>query len=158
MALTPPSLEPVFEALFALLQDVTFVPLGVSGLTGWGDSSRRVKHFNDVEKELQPAAYQAEHRTGWQPRDRLGAPARRLVTVNWIIYFRTDGGQIGSQIASSTIMPAINAVLVPDDLERNVLTLGGLAYYTRIEGDEWLESGDLDDQAMLVVPLSLLIP
>lgn len=155
--MTVPSLLPIYEALFQKLQSVSFPPLGVSSLTSWGDVSRRVKHFNDVPREIQPAAYQAEHIQKWQPGKTIALPQRRIVPANWIIYFRTDGGQVGADIQQA-LMDAINVALAPDDTESNKLTLGRLVEYCRVEGDAWFEPGDLDDQGMMVVPISMVVP
>jgi hypothetical protein len=156
--MTVPSLEPVYEALFALLQGVSFAaPVGASSLTTWADASRRVKHFSEVAKELQPACYQAEHKQVWQPKRSIALPQRRIISANWIAYFRTDENQIGAQI-QQLLIDGINVTLAPDSQPNDTLTLGGLVEWCRIEGDVWCEPGDLDDQGMLVVPISMMVP
>ena len=55
----------------------------------------------------------------------------------------------------------IEAVLVPDDPQRNELTLGGLCYYCRPEKTDGLfirDPGDIDGQALLVFPIRILMP
>ena len=158
----PSSLEPVFEALFLQLRAVRFTtPIGVSSLLTWGDSSRRVKTFSQVVPDLQPAAYQAEYTTHWQPAKTpsspsLGLPARRIVAVTWIVYFRADFNQVGARITQQ-ILDAIYPVLAPDT-EHNVFTLGGLCEWCRIEGIIKVDPGDLDDQGQILIPLSLMVP
>ena len=157
MTTTPPT-GPIYQALFAKLESVSFAPaLGASVLTTWGDVSRRVKHFRNVPRENQPAAYQAEHKEVWQPKHTIALPHRRILQVMWIVYYRTDGGLVGAVIKDQ-IVDAITQALAPDRTEANLLTLGGLVTYCRIEGDIWCETGDLDDQAMLTVPIVIMAP
>jgi hypothetical protein len=114
-----------------------------------------------VTPDLQPAAYQAEYKTLWQPAKTpssptVGLPTRRIVATTWIIYFRADFGQVGARITQQ-ILDAVYPVLEPDS-QNNVLTLGGLCEWCRIEGTISVDPGDLDDQGQILIPLSLMVP
>jgi hypothetical protein len=152
----------MYEALFAQLKSVRFaMPIGASSLLTWGDSSRRVKHFTQVTSDLQPAAYQAEYLTTYQPAKTPSQPSnklpqRRIVSVTWIVYFRTDFNQIGAVITQQ-ILDAVMEALEPDTAE-NVLTLGGLCEWVRPEGKMQVDTGDLDDQGQILLPLSIMVP
>jgi|SRR6516164_3236448 hypothetical protein len=162
MSFVPTSLEPIFEALFVQLRAVRFtIPIGARSLLTWGDSARRVKPFSQVVPDLQPAAYQAEYITVWQPAKTpsapsRGMPARRILHTTWIIYFRTDFNQIGAKITQQ-IMDAVYPVLAPDTQD-DVFTLGGLVEWCRIEGSVKVDTGDLDDQGQILIPLMLMVP
>jgi hypothetical protein len=162
MAIVPDSLEPIFEALYVQLKAVRFTtPIGASALLTWGDSSRRVKPFSAVTADLQPAAYQAEYQTVWQPAKTasaptVGLPSRRIISVTWVVYFRSDFNQIGAKITQQ-IMDAIYPVLAPDTAN-DVFTIGGLAQWCRIEGTVTVDPGDLDDQGQILVPISIMAP
>jgi hypothetical protein len=47
---------------------------------------------------------------------------------------------------------------VPDNFSTNSNTLGGLVYWVRIEGKVFKDPGDIDNQAMLIVPLVVEMP
>jgi len=109
-----------------------------------------------VPAASQPALFQAEHGESYGEPAK-GLPPKRVLDVELYLYARADGGQLGGAILNRLI-EAIEAALAPDDLSGNVTTLGGLVTYCRIEGRVLKEPGDLDDQALAMVPIKILIP
>ena len=50
---------------------------------------------------------------------------------------------------------SVEAAFAPDDMQQSVLTLGGLAYNAWIEGEVIMDTGILDQQLALMVPVSV---
>jgi hypothetical protein len=60
-----------------------------------------------------------------------------------------------------TMTSAIEATLISDDPIRDELTLGGLVYWVKIDMSSSMyirDPGDIDGQALLVLPITVLIP
>jgi len=152
-----PPRETVFQALFALASEVQ-----------WGDPprgfktvSRRVKLFSDVAINQQPACYQAEHTEMSQQITNL--PYKRTWGAQWIIYQATGKSPGGiPTIENNLILDAVEKALAPKPQDpgfpdqRN--TLNGLVWHCFIDGTVFKDPGDIDDQGMLVVPITLLVP
>lgn len=149
--------EQIFNALFAKLQALTFSqPIGPAASTTWVTTSRRLKLWNDVPPDQQPAAFMTDHDEDYaQPGTNL--PPRRFLPAQFWCYARCDGGLIGSTIVN-TMLTGIEAILTPDDKTANIQVLGGKVYYCRIEGKVIKDPGDIDDQALLIVPIKILWP
>jgi hypothetical protein len=56
------------------------------------------------------------------------------------------------------VLDAVDAAFAPDDLSGEACTLGGLVIHAWIDGAVFKDAGDLDQQAMLIVPIKLLVP
>lgn len=149
------------SALFALLKTAEF-STPINNASTWLLSSQRLKNWNQVDASLQPAMFLVQHREGYQATG-VGNLRRRWLEVGvWCIAKTGDpsGPIVGDQILD-TFEDAIEAVLVPDNPSRNELTLGGLAYWVRIDRQDGIllrDPGDLDDQALLVLPIRILLP
>lgn len=122
--------------------------------------SRRVKLFADVPADAQPACYQAEWSVDEQQVSNM--PYKTTMGVNWIIYHCVgkDKSAIGA-IENNLILRAVRDTLAPKVTDpgwpkRN--TLGGLVHHCFISGRVFKDPGDIDDQAMMVVPIKLLVP
>lgn len=154
-----PTRESVFQALVELSANVT-----------WGSGStfqnnvdnlalrRRVKLFN--EANVQPALYQAEHDE--EVAQLTNMRYKRVWKASWIIY-----QQIGKDknavptIENNLILDAIEAAFVPPATDPGFpqrLTLGNLVNHCYLDGDIFKDPGDIDDQAMMVVPITILVP
>lgn len=123
--------------------------------------SRRVKLFSDVPSSSQPACFQAEH--GSTEGQVTGMPYKTILEANWIIYHSVgkDKNAIPT-IENNLILKGIRLALRPRPTDigfrddRN--TLGGLVHHCFISGRIFRDPGDIDDQAMIVVPIKLLVP
>lgn len=135
------------EAIFTAL----FTKLSASGV--YVTKSRRLKHWNDVPKDAQPALFMAQgNQTAQTVR---GQPTRWTLNVDVYVYARTDGGADPGPIINQ-LLDAIEAALAPNAIE-NTQTLGGLCEWCRIEGAIETDEGTLGDQAVAIVPISILV-
>lgn len=150
----------VKNALLARLATATFAE-PVNGFSTWAQPpSRRLKLFNKVDPSAQPACFLVQHREAYL-QSGVGTLARRYLDMGVWCYAPTgDEGTIGDQYLD--LMEAgIEATLTPDSPQRNELTLGGLVYWCRITRDDGLfvrDPGDIDGQALLVLPIRILLP
>lgn len=123
--------------------------------------SRRVKLFSDVPSSAQPACFQAEWQDG--ATQRTNQPYKWELNVNWIIYhsYGKDKKAIPAT-ENNLILDGIRTVLAPTPADPGWLdnrnTLNGLVYKVFIDGRVFKDPGDLDDQAMMVVPIKVLVP
>ena len=135
--------EPIYSALFARL-------IAVPGLV---TTSRRLKHWVDVGAQLQPALFQAQrNETAMQVS---GLPVKWTFKLDVYLYVRTDGGQSPGPIINP-FLDAIEAALAPNAVE-TVQTLGGLVKHCWIDGAIETDEGTLGDQAVAIIPITILV-
>ncbi len=156
-----PSREQVFSALFALTSGVEW-NIGDDDnpvIETFLERSRKIKLFSDAE--TQPWLGQAEHAESFLQQSNL--PYVRTFQANWIVYHKS-GAQPGDipSIRNNLILDALQDALEPKPSDPGFLdernTLSGLVYHCFIEGEIFKDPGDIDEQAMLVVPIRLLVP
>lgn len=153
----PTDREDIYNALFAVISDVAFsTPIGPTAATTWVFTSRRLKLWNEVPADSQPAMFLTDHDEDYTQPGR-GQPPRRFLPAKIWCYARCDGDLVGSTILN-IMMTALESVLTPDDRTANVQTLGGLVSRCWIEGSVLKDPGDLDNQALLAVPVRILWP
>lgn len=148
--------EPIFAALFALGQAITWVDPITGEVTGWSQTARRVYTADQWGAAYQPALMQAEAHETYQPRPKF--PTKLTLSANWVGLFQPCLAPDPTGPRLNTILDAIDAALQPDDPINNVLTLGGLVSHVWIEGDVFADTGDLDGQGMFIVPIKILVP
>lgn len=155
--MTASTREQIYTALFAKLQAATFgIPIGPGAVSTWVTTGRRLKLWGDVDPNLQPAMYMTDHDEHSDQPGR-GQPAKRFLYAQVWCYARCDGDLVGSVIVN-TMMDAIDRALTADDKTANVLTLGGLVYRCWNAGKIVKDPGDLDNQALLIIPIEILWP
>lgn len=136
-------LEPIFAALFALL----------ASIQGLKTTGRILKHWSDVLPENQPAAYQIQkHMTVQQVR---GLPPVWRVTADWYLYVRGSQDDNPPSVQLNTILSTILAILPPADFT-TIQTLGGLVQWARIDGAIETDEGVLGEQAVAIIPITIL--
>ena len=134
--------EEIWAALFAKLPTA-----------GFNTKSRRLKHWDDVPKEKQPALFLAQ---GPETHVRVtGQPAKRTFTGELYVYARTDGGLDPGPVINP-LLDAIEQALEPNAVEQ-VQTLGGLVDHCRIEGAIETDEGTLGDQLVAIIPIHMLV-
>ncbi|PFH29142.1 hypothetical protein [Burkholderia sp. JKS000303] len=137
--------EPIYLALFAKL----------SAISGLVTTSRRLRHWNDVQPVEQPALFQVQVRENQKPRK--GIPA--LVTFRCELYLYVNTGNALADVTPATelnqFMDAIEAALAPDALT-GFQTLGGTVSHCWIEGDIVTDEGALGPQGVAVIPVNIL--
>lgn len=154
-----PTREQVFSRLFQRLQTAQWnkgtqdAPV----LTSFVTYSREIKLFSDVPAKQQPWVGQAEHsESSMQVSNQ---PYKRIWSANWIVYHKQPAPR---SIPTNMMIDALERAVAPtpDDEgyfdERN--TLSGLVWHCFIEGEIFKDPGDIDGQAMIVVPIKLLVP
>lgn len=142
--------EDALNALFALGQTITWD----TPARGFRMSSRRLKNFADLP--AQPAFFQFEPTESFTQKTNLASI--RTLEIWWIIYHQ-DGASATAvpTTTNSLILDAVEAALAPDDFSDRC-TLGGLAHHCWIEGQVFRDPGDTDNQAMVAVPVRVLLP
>jgi hypothetical protein len=142
--------EDVFNALFALAQGLTW---GAPS-RGLAFSARRVKLWDDLP--AQPALCQAEQDE--MVAETTGLPSKTTYSASWLIY-HAAGKDPGAIPATETnlILDAVQAMFPSGDPDR-VQTLGGLVHHCFITGKVFKDSGDIDGQALIIVPIRILVP
>jgi len=144
-----------------LVSNVTF-PDSVNGHSTWvGTPTRRLKLFDQVDSSIQPTMFMVQHREGYSNRG-VGLPPRRWLEVGLWCYARSGSDTDVGDLYLDSMEEAIeNKLNVPDDLMRNELTLGGLCYWVKINRESNLfirDPGDIDGQALLILPIEILLP
>lgn len=139
---------------------VTALLAAVTGAFAWGvPPSRRLKLWADVPKGTRPACFLFEG--GNETHANTTSPiGRRTVEVRLFVYI--DATSTTSPPASqlNAIADALDAALAPkgSDISTGRNTLGGAAYWARIEGSTLKAPGDLDGDGILVVPIKITLP
>ena len=151
--------EAIYSALFALTADITW-DRG-NGAETFKERTRRLALFTDVGRSSQPWLGQAEHNE--QISQQTGFPYKHILECSWMIYHQ-DGEEPGSTpaILTNLIISACEKALEPKVQDvgfferRN--TLQGLVHHCFVDGTILKDPGDIDKQALIVVPIKLLVP
>lgn len=157
--MTRPTREQVFTALFGLLDDVVW-NAGTDmapDLRQFVTKTREIKLFHEVARPAQPWVGQAEHSdTSSQVSNK---PYKRIWQATWMVYHQ---GPSPRTIWNNLIIDAIEAALAPSTRDEGFLdernTLTGLVWHCFIDGEIFKDPGDLDGQALITVPIKILVP
>lgn len=144
------SREAIYSALFSLASSVSWN--GANGPTSFVNPMRRVRTFSEISEW--PTLSQAEHDEMLTAKTNLPTP--RTLGVSWLIYH--DIGKDTSTVPSTEsniILDALD-ILFPMDNSDGGQTLGGLVHRVAIQGRILKENGDLNGQALLIVPLKII--
>jgi hypothetical protein len=152
-----PTREQIYQALANLTTEVVWGAGKV--FLNQVATRRRVKLFSDAS--IQPAIYQAEHEE--EVAQITNLPYKRVFKASWIVYQNTgkDHKSVPA-VENNLILDAIQVVIEPKPADpgfssrRN--TLGGLVHHCYIDGDVFKDPGDIDDQGMMVIPITMLVP
>lgn len=131
----------------------------------WGDgqprgfvyTSERLQDWDQAP--AQPALYVTEGDENYKQPGGVMPPIRDI-EFRVVVYH--DVGKDTSHPRPATendmILEAFEKVMLNFDTPDQRQTLGGLVHHARIEGTIMKDSGDLDGQAMLLVPIWVMIP
>ena len=138
--------ETIYAALFAkLAASASFVT-----------TSRRLKAWSDVSPIEQPALFLAQRSETATTVARQ--PTKWRLDVDVYLYVNTGGDPaVAPSTILNPILDAIVAAMGPDNGATNLATLGGLVQHAWIEGKIQPDEGVLGDQALAIVPISLLV-
>lgn len=142
--------EHAIDALFELIE----------GAYSWRSRpGRRLKIWSDVSLSARPACYVFEGGEDIYTWSESARP-RRTIAVRLFIYLNAKESSVVGSVLVNEVLDALDAALLPKgaDEVRGRNTLGGLVYYCRIEGKVLKDPGDLDGDALLVVPIKILLP
>lgn len=124
-------------------------------VTGFQTSGRRLKMWQDVSAQpaifLHEAEEEIEYPQGIRP----------VHTLHVETYLYSKAGQnpdIAPATALNNMLEALEAALAPDDPASGRFTLGGIVFWCRISGQIEKDPGDLDGQAIAMVPIEIIVP
>lgn len=138
--------EKVFEALWEKLQ----------GLQGIVTFSRRLRHWEDVSKDEQPALFlAAAGQTGVQVRN-LPPVWTLKATLHLYVHGAADPS-VSPSTRLNELLDAIEAAIAVPEGEP-AQTLGGLVQHAWIAGEIETDEGVLGDQAVAIIPIDILVP
>lgn len=158
-----PTREQVFKALFNRTNGVQW-NIGTQDtpkMVGFQKRTRRIALFSDVPSPQQPWLGQAEH--GERSAQTTNLPYRRVWNAQWMVYHRAgDIPNFEPTIWNNLIIDALEAALAPSVTDPGFFdrrnTLSGLVHHCFIDGEIFKDPGDIDNQAMIIIPITLLIP
>lgn len=141
--------EAIYAALFAKL----------SASTSFKTSSRRLMHWADVPAVEQPALFTSQKNETAAPASAVpGQPTLWTLSVDVYVYANTAGDTSKSPAEIlNPLLDAVTACLAIDNVIKNKCTLGGLVEHAWIEGTIETDEGVLGDQAVAIIPISILV-
>jgi len=134
--------ETIYAALFTL----------VSAAPGFVTSSRKLLHWNDVPPSARPALFQAQK--GETAVQVTGLPTKWMLGVDLYVYVSTKGVDHPGAVLNP-ILDAI-ATMLDQPFPGQSQTLGGLVQYARIDGKIETDEGTLGDDAVAIIPVTIL--
>ncbi len=149
------------NSLLALCATAVFAS-PINGFSTWAQPpSRRLKLWTAVDPSVQPALFLTQHSEDYE-RKGVGNLVRRWLNVQLWCYAPT-GDPISSGIVGDSLLDimeqALEAVLQPP-IGYDELQIDG-TYWVRIMKQSGLfirDPGDIDGQALLVLPVRILLP
>lgn len=156
----PINRQAIKNALLALSASITFTT-AINGLSTWASPpSRRLKLWASVDPSRQPACFLVQHRETYTTHG-AGQLTRRYLDLGFWCYAPTGDESIVGDDLLDLMESGFETVLKPDNPQRNELTLNGLVSWCRITREDSMfirDPGDIDGQALLVLPVRILVP
>lgn len=149
--------EPIYSAVFAFWQSLT-LPTANVPVPAFKTATRRLTTWDNVAPEDCPALLMQQRREHGERK--RGLPTKWTLEVVLMLYVHTGGNNDPTLIPSQILNPLLDAIegaLVVDDIMNNACTLGGLVSSCAINGDIEIFQGDLGDEEVATVPLSIVI-
>ncbi len=120
---------------------------------------RRLKLWSDVPAMSRPACFLFEggqETYSWSE----GAAPKRAIEVKLFIYLNAKDPAVAGASLLNNVMDALDGAfaLSGADLLTGRNTLDGAVYHCRIDGKALKDPGDLDGDALLIVPVKLILP
>lgn len=120
---------------------------------------RRLKLWSDVSAANRPACFLFEGSQESYSWSESALP-KRIIEVRMFVYLNAkDPGIVGATLVNNVMDAFDDAFAISGGdvvLGRN--TLGGTVYNCRIDGKILKDPGDLDGDAILIVPVKLVLP
>ena len=121
--------------------------------------ARRLKLWSDVPAASRPACFLFEG--GQETYSWIeSAIPKRVIEVKLFVYLNAKDPSVTGAALLNGVMDAFDSafVLSGGDVISGRNTLGGAVYNCRIDGKTLKDPGDLDGDALLVVPVKLILP
>jgi len=120
--------------------------------------SRKLKMWDQVPHEDQPAFFLTAHEEDHR-RTQRGTPRNMDMMGHIYIYARIQDGEVGDQVVNK-LLEAVEAAFTPDGGQQagTTFTIDGRVYNCWIEGRVLREPGDLDGQALIMIPVNISFP
>jgi hypothetical protein len=144
--------QPIYDALFAFFSGLT-----VGGSPAFKKATKKVTTWESVLAEDTPALLMQER--GEEAQYRKGLPTIWRLRVNLYVYVHTGANNDPDLVPADIINPLLDLVdasIAIDDVSNEACTLGGLVSHVAIEGSIERYQGDLGDDAVVVIPITVL--
>lgn len=148
----------VKNSIKTLVTAVTF-PTAVQGRTTWVSVDRKLKLFNQIDPSAQPCSFVIQHGEIYESK-HVGIPPRRIMLVS-IWCYAYPGEADGDDLLDSMQEGLEDSLGIIDDVMRNELTFSGSVYSASLDRASNLmirDPGDIDGQALLILPFRIMLP
>ena len=129
--------------------------LPVALTTGFLTTGRRLKQWSQVKE--QPALYLRDGDEDITYPNVILQQQTILADI-WIYSNAGEDPDIAPAIMLNNLLDAVQAAFAPDDSAQQRFTLGGLVFWCRVSGRVMKSPGDLDGQAIAVLPVEIITP
>jgi hypothetical protein len=121
--------------------------------------ARRLKLWSDVPATSRPACFLFEGGQETYSWSENAVP-RRIIEVRLFMYLSAKDPAISGAALLNGVMDSLDSAfaLSGGDLILGRNTLGGTVYSCRIDGKVLKDPGDLDGDALLILPIKLALP
>ena len=121
--------------------------------------ARRLRLWSDVPAASWPACFLFEGGQETYSWSESALP-KRVIEVRLFVYLSAKDPSIAGSALINSVMDALDAAfaLSGSDALSGRNTLGGTVYNCRIDGKSLKDPGDLDGDALLIVPIKLVLP
>lgn len=120
---------------------------------------RRLKLWSDVPAANRPACFLFEGGQESYSWNEKGLP-KRVIEVRVFVYLNAKDPGVSGAALINEMMDIFDAAFAPtgSDIALGRNSLRGSAYQCRIDGKPLKDPGDLDGDALLIVPIKLILP
>jgi hypothetical protein len=147
--------ETVANALLTLLAATQFTPPGAAAPTTFQTVGRNVHTWGNISQADMPALYLIHPGEQVVQNQAYGLPKYAL-HFEVLIYARADAAPSG--VPDSLINAMLDAIdtQMQSTPPGEKQTLGGVVYHAWIEGEILIDSGILDQQIAILIPIKVL--
>jgi hypothetical protein len=146
--------EQIYSTVFAFFEALT-----VGGAPLFKTATRTVKTWDAVLPEDTPSLLMQQRAETNQYRK--GLPPLWRLQIELYLYAHTGGSADKDVVATKILNPlldAVEAAIHRDDLSNYASTLGLSVSHCAIEGNIEIFQGDLGDEAVALIPITVLVP
>lgn len=148
--------ESIMTALFDLLSDTTFAQ-PVQNQTQFKTKSRRLKVWDQVAKNLQPAMFLTEHAESTAYTSNALPEKLTMMAQIWVYIASGADPKAVPATDLNVVLDAIDKQLKPSPLVTFRQTLGGLVQHCRVDGQVLKVPGDEDGQGLILIPIKIFV-